>query len=112
MVLVVIGHWLLSVMTYRDGQFGRDDPLVVLPWTQWLTWLFQVVPVFLAVAGFASAVSWARLVAGGAVSRQQWIRRRVARILGPTAVYAAFVLAVTVALMLAGISPRVLELGG
>ena len=111
-VLVVIGHWLLSVMTYRGGEFGRDDPLVLLPWTQWLTWLFQVVPVFFAVAGFASAVSWARLVAGGAVSRQQWIRRRVARILGPTAVYAVFVLAVIVALMAAGISPRVLELGG
>ena len=101
-MLVVIGHWLLSVMTYRGGEFGRDNPLVLLPWTQWLTWLFQVVPVFFAVAGFASAVSWARLVAGGAVSREQWIRRRVARTLGPTVVYAVFVLAVIAALMAAG----------
>ena len=30
-VLVVIGHWLLSVMSYRDGQFGRDNPLVLMP---------------------------------------------------------------------------------
>ena len=111
-MLVVIGHWLLSVMTYRGGEFGRDNPLVLLPWTQWLTWLFQVVPVFFAVAGFASAVSWARLVAGGAVSREQWIRRRVARTLGPTVVYAVFVLAVIAALMAAGVSSRVLELGG
>ena len=111
-VLVVIGHWLLSVMTYRAGEFGRDNPLVLMPWTQWVTWFFQVVPVFFAVAGFASAVSWSRLAAGGAVSRQQWIRRRVARTLGPTAVYAVFVLAVMVALMVAGISRRVLELGG
>ena len=50
-VIVVIGHWLLSVMTYRDGEFGRDNPLVLMPWTQWLTWFFQVVPVFFAVAG-------------------------------------------------------------
>ena len=82
------------------------------PGPQWVTWFFQVTPVFFAVAGFASAVSWARLAAGGSVSRQQWIRRRVARTLGPTAVYAVFVLAVMVALMLAGISGRVLELGG
>ena len=111
-VLVVIGHWLLSVMTYHDGEFGRDNPLVLMPWTQWVTWFFQVVPVFFAVAGFASAVSWARLPAGGAVSRQQWIRHRVARTLGPTAVYAVFVLAVMAALMVAGIGGRVLELGG
>lgn len=111
-VLVVIGHWLLSVMTYRDGEFGRDNPLVVMPWTQWITWFFQVVPVFFAVAGFASAVSWARLHDESTASRQQWIRRRVARTLGPTAVYALFVLAVMVVLRLAGISASVLELGG
>lgn len=111
-VLVVIGHWLLSVMSYRDGQFGRDNPLVLMPWTQWVTWFFQVVPVFFAVAGFASAVSWARRAAGGPVSRQQWIRRRVARILGPTAVYTVFVLAVMAVLMVAGVSGPVLELGG
>ena len=46
--------------SYRDGEFGRDNPLVLLPWTQWLTWGFQVVPVFFAVAGYASAVSWSR----------------------------------------------------
>lgn len=109
-ILVVIGHWLLSVMTYRDGEFGRDNPLVLMPWTQWITWFFQVVPVFFAVAGYASAVSWSRRAADE--SRQEWTRRRVARTLGPTAVYAGFVLAVMAALMLAGISGSVLELGG
>ncbi len=112
-LLVVIGHWLLSVMTYRDGEFGRDNPLVLMPWTQWITWFFQVVPVFFAVAGYASAVSWARLPGdAGATARQQWIRRRVARTLGPTAVYAGFVLIVMVVLTVAGMSGTVLELGG
>jgi surface polysaccharide O-acyltransferase-like enzyme len=109
-MIVVIGHWLLSVMTYRDGEFGRDNPLVLLPWTQWLTWGFQVVPVFFAVAGYASAVSWSRR--DDATSRQEWVRRRVARTLGPTAVYAGFVLVVMGALRLAGIDGSVLELGG
>lgn len=111
-VLVVIGHWLLSVMTYRNGEFGRDNPLVLMPWTQWITWFFQVVPVFFAVAGYASAVSWARLGVDDTASRQDWIRRRVTRTLGPTAIYAAFVLAVMVVLTLAGIERSVLELGG
>lgn len=109
-MLVVIGHWLLSVMTYRDGEFGRDNPLVLLPWTQWLTWGFQVVPVFFAVAGYASAVSWGRRDA--TTSRQDWVRRRVARTLGPTAVYGGFVLVVMGVLKIAGISGEVLELGG
>lgn len=109
-MLVVIGHWLLSVMTFRDGEFGRDNPLELMPWTQWLTWGFQVVPVFFAVAGYASAVSWSRH--DPATSRQEWIRRRVARTLGPTAVYAGFVLVVMGALHLAGIDGSVLELGG
>ncbi|MCH9669584.1 MAG: acyltransferase [Actinomycetia bacterium] len=111
-MLVVIGHWLLSVMTYRGGEFGRDNPLVLMPWTQWITWFFQVVPVFFAVAGYASAVSWARLRADDVTSRQDWIRRRVARTLGPTAIYVIFVLAVLSALMTAGVEGSVLEMGG
>lgn len=110
-MLVVIGHWLLSVMTYRDGEFGRDNPLVLMPWTQWLTFGFQVVPVFFAVAGYASAVSWARRDPG-TESRQDWVRRRVARTLGPTAVYAGFVIVVMAALLTAGIDGSVLALGG
>ena len=38
--IVVIGHWLVSAVTFRDGRFGNDYPLVVLPWTQWLTLVF------------------------------------------------------------------------
>lgn len=112
-VLVVIGHWLLSVMTYRDGSFGRDNPLVLMPFTQWITWFFQVVPVFFAVAGYASAASWERLPAdAGTAGRQDWIRRRVARTLGPTGVYAGVVVVVMAILLALGISGSVLELGG
>ncbi|WP_428363419.1 acyltransferase family protein [Mycolicibacterium sp.] len=110
-ILVVIGHWLLSVMTYHDGEFGRDNPLVLMPWTQWLTWGFQVVPVFFAVAGYASAVSWSHRDPA-TTSRQDWIRRRVARTLGPTAVYAGFVVVLMAVLLTAGIDGSVLELGG
>ncbi|AFM17893.1 hypothetical protein Mycch_3144 [Mycolicibacterium chubuense NBB4] len=111
-MIVVIGHWLLSVMTYRNGEFGRDNPLVLMPWTQWITWGFQVVPVFFAVAGYASAVSWGKQADHSPAARREWIRRRVARTLGPTAVYAAVVTVVIAVLMLAGIEGSVLEMGG
>lgn len=119
-VIVVIGHWLLSVMTYRDGEFGRDNPLVLMPWTQWITWFFQVVPVFFAVAGYASAVSWARTDAASGgdgsahndMSRQARIRQRVARTLGPTAVYSLFVLLVMTALRVVGLDEQVRDVAG
>ncbi|KZS83208.1 MULTISPECIES: acyltransferase family protein [Mycobacterium] len=111
-VLIVLGHWLAGSVTYHDGQFGRQNPLVDQPWTQWLTWPFQAVPVFFLVAGYAGAVSWTHRYGDGGVSRQDWIRHRVARVLGPTAVYVGLVSAVVVALQVSGLPGSVLEYAG
>src|ERR1700758_2865185 len=97
-VLIVLGHWLAGSVTYHDGQFGRENPLVDQPWTQWLTWPFQAVPTFFLVAGYAGAVSWTHRRDTKDMSRQTWLRRRLARFLGPTTVYAALVSVVVVAL--------------
>jgi surface polysaccharide O-acyltransferase-like enzyme len=96
--LIVLGHWLAGSVTYRDGEFGRQNPLVDLPWTQWLTWPFQAVPTFFLVAGYAGAVSWTHRRDSFDMSRQTWLRHRLARVLGPTAVYAGLVSVVVVAL--------------
>ena len=84
-VVVVIGHWLVSTVTFRDGQFGNDYPPDVLPWTRWLTLLFQVVPVFFLVGGYASAVSYTRWLEAGGGHWSDWVRSRLAAILGPPA---------------------------
>ena len=112
MVLIVLGHWLAGSVTYRDGQFGRQNPLVELPWTQWLTWPFQAVPTFFLVAGYAGAVSWTHRRDTGGVSRQAWLQHRLARVLGPTAVYAVLVSVVVVVLGACGIAGSVLEYAG
>ena len=60
LVLIVIGHRLAASVTFRGGRFDNDTVLAVVPWTQWLTWAFRVVPLFFLVAGYANAVSWTR----------------------------------------------------
>lgn len=111
-VLIVLGHWLAGSVTYHDGSFGRQNPLVDLPWTQWLTWPFQAVPTFFLVAGYASALSWKHRHEADGVSRQTWLRHRLARVLGPTAVYVAMVSIIVVVLGVARVAGSVLEYAG
>ncbi|HWF68782.1 MAG TPA: acyltransferase [Mycobacterium sp.] len=111
-VLIVLGHWLAGSVTYHDGQFGRQNPLVDQPWTQWLTWPFQAVPTFFLVAGYAGAVSWAHRHDSEGVSRQTWVRHRLARVLGPTTVYVGVISAVVVALDWRHVAGFTLEYAG
>jgi surface polysaccharide O-acyltransferase-like enzyme len=111
-VLIVLGHWLAGSVTYHDGYFGRQNPLVDQPWTQWLTWIFQAVPTFFLVAGYAGAVSWTHRRATEDVSRQTWLRHRLARVLGPTTVYVGLVSAIVVVLDLRHIAGSTLEYAG
>jgi fucose 4-O-acetylase-like acetyltransferase len=111
-VLIVLGHWLAGSVTYHDGYFGRQNPLVDQPWTQWLTWPFQAVPTFFLVAGYAGAVSWAHRCDAEGVSRQTWLRHRLARVLGPTTIYVGLVSAVVVVLGLRHIAGSTMEYAG
>jgi surface polysaccharide O-acyltransferase-like enzyme len=111
-VLIVLGHWLAGSVTYHDGSFGRQNPLVDIPWTQWLTWPFQAVPTFFLVAGYAGALSWTHRRETDGVSRQTWLRRRLARVLGPTAVYVALVSVVVAVLDVSHVAGSTLEYAG
>ncbi len=111
-VLIVFGHWLLSCVTFENGKFGLQDPLADLPWTQWITWPLQAVPVFFLAAGYASAVSWTHWRDSGRMSQQTWVRHRVSRALGPTGAYLAVISAVVVIGGAAGAPGSVLEYAG
>jgi surface polysaccharide O-acyltransferase-like enzyme len=111
-ILIVLGHWIAGSVTYRDGSFGRQNPLLDQPWTQWLTWIFQAVPMFFLVAGYAAAVSWGHRRANDEMSSQAWLRHRLARVLGPTAVYVVLVSACVVTCAAAGTSDSLLEYAG
>lgn len=111
-VLIVLGHWLLSAVTFVDGAFGLQDPLADLPWTQWLTWPLQAVPVFFLAAGYASAVSWAHNAHDDGGSRQTWVRTRLSKALGPTSAYLFVISALIVVAGLSGAPPSVLRYAG
>ena len=94
---VVYGHWLLVSVTYRSGQLSGLDALDYVSWGRWLTWLFQVMPVFFLVGGYVNAQSWMAHHARGE-TWTRWVRDRAMRLLWPTAVFVVVaVLAVTAA---------------
>src|SRR6056300_1535475 len=48
-LIVVVGHWLIATAHYVDGNLTPGHLLKSEPGTQWLTWIFQVMPIFFIV---------------------------------------------------------------
>ena len=88
--LVVLGHWLLTSVSYRGGRLSGASAMAAVGWSGWATLLFQVMPVFFLVGGYANALSWTRHRAGGA-TWAQWVQHRAIRLLRPTTVFVAAV---------------------
>jgi fucose 4-O-acetylase-like acetyltransferase len=88
-LVVVVGHWLMAVLAYRDGTFTGENLLEVATWTHVLTWVFQVMPIFFIVGGFTNASSW-RSASERGVRYADWLRSRSARLLGPALAFVAF----------------------
>jgi peptidoglycan/LPS O-acetylase OafA/YrhL len=94
---VVYGHWLLVSVTYRGGQLSGVDALNYIQWGRWVTWAFQVMPVFFLVGGYVNVQSWRAHHAAGE-TWTWWVRDRAMRLLWPTAVFVVVaVIAVVVA---------------
>jgi fucose 4-O-acetylase-like acetyltransferase len=56
-LVVITGHWLIAALYYDEGALKPGELLALQPGTQWLTWVFQVMPIFFIVGGYANAVS-------------------------------------------------------
>ena len=79
---VVAGHWLIAAPYVSDGAVVGGHLLGIAAWTQWLTWLFQVMPVFFLVGGFANGVSWEASTRDNA-HYADWFASRVQRLINP-----------------------------
>ncbi len=81
-LLVVLGHWLVRVLTAGDDQVEEGYLLSAVPATQWATLLFNVMPIFFLVGGALNAPSWRRAREEGE-HPADWLRRRSRRLLRP-----------------------------
>ena len=85
---VVVGHWLVAAPYMVDGDSAVKGGhlLEIVPWTQWLTWGFQVMPVFFMVGGFSNGTSWAanrRKIGTPEGTYSHWYSGRVRRLINP-----------------------------
>jgi len=108
---VVYGHWLLIGLTYSGGRFSDLNALDYIEWGRWVTWAFQVMPVFFLVGGYANALSWATHHAQGE-SWTWWIQRRAMRLWWPTAVFLGAGALAVAAAGAAGVAPANIALAG
>ncbi|MDU8946239.1 acyltransferase family protein [Ovoidimarina sediminis] len=81
-LFVVLGHWILVAPYAPEGQLALRNILAEQHWTQYLTWLFQVMPVFFFVGGFSNAASWSSARRSSEKS-QAWATKRLSRLLIP-----------------------------
>jgi peptidoglycan/LPS O-acetylase OafA/YrhL len=79
---VVVGHWLVAAPYMKDGAVEGGHLLGILPWTQWLTWGFQVMPLFFLVGGFSNGLSWAATRRKGG-HFTAWFAARIRRLINP-----------------------------
>ncbi len=81
-LMVITGHWLIVALYYQDGSLIPGDLLEIKPGTQWLTWLFQVMPIFFIVGGYANAVSLESARRRG-IGYAGWLAARLYRLVTP-----------------------------
>jgi hypothetical protein len=81
-LVVVFGHWLMAAVTIENGELVAGHLLILADWTHPLTWLFQVMPVFFLVGGYANGLSW-RSAQRRDETYGGWLRARLRRLTLP-----------------------------
>jgi len=99
-VAVVIGHLVVADVRYGVAGFSGHNALGDVAALRWATLVFQVMPLFFVVGGYANAASWASARRRG-VGSGGWLHSRLSRLARPAG---AFVVVWTLAvIVLAGI---------
>lgn len=100
--LVILGHWLVVAIYTQDDIIYFKDALSLIRWTQWLTWLFQVMPVFFLVGGYVNGLGWQ------SAQRRQlgyaaWLAGRLQRLIIPVLPFLAVWTLIGAALVFTGV---------
>jgi surface polysaccharide O-acyltransferase-like enzyme len=109
-VVVVLGHWLMTAPQILTDAFQVDFLLSAAPWTGHLTWILQVMPIFFLVGGYANAVSW-RSSQRKQVAYGTWLRARLRRLLLPVMPLLAVWTVGAYLLLEGGLDPELVRIG-
>ena len=85
-LVVVLGHWLIAVVTWQDGKVDGENALELIDGIWILTWLLQVMPLFFFVGGFSNLRSWEGVERRGD-GYAVFLYTRMLRMMRPTAVF-------------------------
>jgi fucose 4-O-acetylase-like acetyltransferase len=108
---VVLGHWTIAAVSRSADGLAVGNVLSATPWLWLATWVFQVMPVFFFVGGFANMASWQTMErrGGGYV---EYLAGRMARLLRPVLVFVAVWLVLPLVLGRLGLPAEQVELVG
>lgn len=109
-LVVVWGHWMMAAPSVRDGRVGLDHALGLATWMQWFTWVFQVMPAFFLVGGYANGTSWESARRQGK-RYAEWLQLRISRLIGPMVPLLMVWIGIAIVFQLAGVSAERLRIG-
>jgi peptidoglycan/LPS O-acetylase OafA/YrhL len=108
-LVVVSGHWLVAALYYHDGSLSPGALMEIQPDTRWLTWIFQVMPIFFIVGGYANAVSIQSARRRG-IGYAGWLAARLSRLVTPLLLLLVVWAALAATLHYSGVSGHILQL--
>ncbi|MGQ0849266.1 MAG: acyltransferase family protein [Actinomycetota bacterium] len=109
-MVVVIGHWLMAAPVITDQGLTEGHLLSLAPWTHYLTWVLQVMPIFFFVGGYANAASW-RAARREHTPYGAWLRARLRRLTLPVLPLLMVWAAGAAVLLRSGLDPDLLRIG-
>ncbi len=105
---VVLGHWLIAAPQMLGNLLVFGSLLDTSPWTHGLTWVFQVMPVFFIVGGYANSASFTAALERGQ-SYAVWLGGRLGRLVNPVIPLLVTWAAIAAAARRAGVAPLTIE---
>lgn len=107
-LVVITGHWLIATAWFVGGDLRQGKLLVSEPWTQWLTLIFQVMPIFFIVGGYANAVSLESACRKG-TGYAGWLATRLNRLVAPLLVLIFFWAGLALVMDVSGVTAGVIQ---
>jgi hypothetical protein len=109
--VVIVGHWLAAA-PYLDATntLTTSHVLAVVPWTSWLTWVLQVMPIFFMVGGYANGISW-RAARRDGRSYAAWLEGRLRRLVWPLLPLLVAWVAIVAGEYVRGVRPELIRYG-